>query len=89
MALSAAMLGVGVGAAMPLLMALMIDSVGPAEPGGAMSTFGIGLDVGIGIGSVVQGMVVEAYGFDAAFGLTAILTLLAVAPYWAAKRGHS
>jgi MFS family permease len=89
LALSAAILGVGLGAAMPALMALMIDLVGPAERGGAMSTFGIGLDVGIGIGSVVQGMVAEAYGFGAAFGLTAVLTLLAVAAYWVAKRGHA
>jgi len=87
--LSAVILGVGLGAAMPALMALMIDLVGPAERGGAMSTFGIGLDVGIGIGSVVQGMVAEAYGFGAAFGLTATVTLLAVAVYWAAKRGHA
>jgi MFS family permease len=89
LALSAAILGVGLGAAMPALMALMIDLVGPAERGGAMSTFGIGLDVGIGIGSVVQGMVAEAYGFGAAFGLTATVTLLAVAVYWATKRGHA
>jgi MFS family permease len=89
LALSAAILGVGLGAAMPALMALMIDLVGPAERGGAMSTFGIGLDVGIGIGSVVQGMVAEAYGFGGTFGLTAVVTLLSVAAYWAAKRGHS
>jgi MFS family permease len=89
LALSAAILGVGLGAAMPSLMALMIDLVGPAERGGAMSTFGIGLDVGIGIGSVVQGMVVEGYGFGAAFGLTAALPLVAVAVYWVAKRGHA
>jgi MFS family permease len=89
LALSAAILGVGVGAAMPSLMALMIDLVGPAERGGAMSTFGIGLDLGIGIGSVVQGMVVEGYGFGAAFGLTAALPLVAVAVYWVAKRGHA
>jgi predicted MFS family arabinose efflux permease len=45
------------------------------------------MDVGIGIGSVVQAMGVEAYGFDAAFGLTAAFTLAAVAAYWAAKSG--
>ncbi len=89
LALSAVILGVGLGAAMPALMALMIDLVGPAERGGAMSTFGIGLDVGIGIGSVVQGMVAQAYGFGTTFGLTAVLTLLSVAVYWAAKRGHT
>jgi MFS family permease len=89
LALSAVILGVGLGAAMPALMALMIDLVEPAERGGAMSTFGIGMDVGIGIGSVVQGMVAEAYGFEAAFGLTAVLTLLSVAAYWGAKRAHS
>jgi MFS family permease len=89
LALSAAILGVGLGAAMPALMALMIDLVGPAERGGAMSTFGIGLDVGIGIGSVVQGMVAQAYGFGASFGLTAFLTLLSVAAYWVGKRGDS
>ena len=87
--LSAAILGVGVGAAMPALMALMIDVVGPTERGGAMSTFGIGMDVGIGIGSVVQGMVVEAYGFGAAFGLTAALPLVAVVAYWVVKRAHA
>ena len=70
-------------------MAFMIDLVDPAERGGAMSTFGIGMDVGIGIGSVVQGMVAEAYGFEAAFGLTAVLTVLSVAAYWLAKRGHA
>jgi len=31
--------------------------------------------------------VAEAYGFGATFGLTATVTLLAVAVYWAAKRG--
>jgi MFS family permease len=89
LALSAVILGVGLGAAMPALMALMIDLVEPAERGGAMSTFGIGMDVGIGIGSVVQGMVAEAYGFEAAFGLTAALTLVTVVVYWITKRGHS
>lgn len=84
--LSAVILGVGVGAAMPSLMALMIDLVDPGERGGAMSTFGIGMDVGIGIGSVVQGMVAEAYGFGAAFGMTAAFTLVSIAAYWLPKR---
>ena len=87
--LSAAILGAGVGAAIPALMALMIDVVGPAERGGAMSTFGIGMDVGIGIGSVAQGMVIEAYGFGPAFGLTAVLPVATMAAYWAAKRGRA
>ncbi len=87
--LSAVILGVGVGAAMPSLMALMIDLVDPAERGGAMSTFGIGMDVGIGIGSVAQGMVAEAHGFGAAFGLTAALTLVSMAAYWLPKRWFS
>ena len=84
LSLSAAILGAGIGAAIPALMALMIDVVGPGERGGAMSTFGIGMDVGIGIGSVVQGVVVEAYGFGAAFGLTAAIPLVAVLGHWAA-----
>jgi len=90
LSLSAAILGVGVGAAVPALMALMIDVVGPAERGGAMSTFGIGMDLGIGIGSVAQGMVVEVYGFGAAFGLTAAIPLLTLAVYWIGinKRSH-
>jgi MFS family permease len=86
--LSAALLGIGVGTAMPVLMALMIDLVGPAERGGAMSTYGIGMDVGIGTGAAVQGMVVEAYGFGAAFSLAAALPLVAVAAYWVAKKVH-
>ena len=69
--LSAGILGVGVGAVMPTLMALMIDVVAPTERGGAMSTYGIGMDIGIGLGSVTQGIVVEGFGFGAAFGLAA------------------
>jgi predicted MFS family arabinose efflux permease len=64
----------------------MIDMVEPAERGGAMSTFGIAMDIGIGLGSVIQGMVVEAYGFGYAFGLTAILPLFSVAVYGILKR---
>jgi MFS family permease len=84
--LSAVILGVGVGAVMPTLMALMIDLVAPAERGGAMSTYGIGMDVGIGIGSVAQGAVAETYGFGAAFALAAVLSLVSVAAYWAMER---
>jgi MFS family permease len=80
---SAVILGVGVGAVMPALMAQMIDIVEPAERCGAMSTYGIGMDVGIGVGSLVQGAVVETYGFGAAFGLAAALPLAALAVYWA------
>jgi MFS family permease len=79
--LSAAVLGAGVGAVMPTLMALMIDVVAPAERGGAMSTYGIGMDVGIGLGSVIQGAVVESFGFGAAFGMAAAVPLAAVAAY--------
>jgi len=89
LSLSAAVLGAGVGAALPALMALTIDVVGSAERGGAMSTFGIGMDVGIGVGSVVQGMVIEAYGFGPAFGLTAVLPMAAMAAYWAVMRGRT
>jgi predicted MFS family arabinose efflux permease len=55
-----------------------------------MSAFGIELDVGIAVGSVAQGMVVEAYGFGAAFGLTAAIPLLTLAVYWIGsnKRSH-
>ena len=87
--LSAGILGVGVGAVMPTLMALMIDVVAPTERGGAMSTYGIGMDIGIGLGSVTQGIVVEGFGFGAAFGLAAAVPLLAVVLYRATRSGHA
>ncbi len=86
LAISAAILGLGMGAAIPALMALMIDVVAPSERGGAMSTYGIGLDVGIGVGSVAQGMAAEAWGFGAAFAIAAALPLAAVAGYRIANR---
>jgi len=59
-------------------MALMIDLVTPAERGGAMSTYGIGMDIGIGLGSMILGTVVESFGFGAAFGLAAAVPLASV-----------
>ena len=83
---SALILGIGIGTAYPALMALMIDMVPPEERGGAMSTYGIGLDVGMCLGSVVQGMAVEFWGFGTAFGLSAALPLFTMAVYWATGR---
>jgi MFS family permease len=83
---SAVLLGLGIGTVQPALMALMIDMTTVHERGGAMSTFGIGMDAGIGIGSIVLGMVIESYGYGPAFGLAAILPLVLLAIYGLAQK---
>jgi MFS family permease len=78
---SALLLGVGNGTAYPALLALMLDLTRPAERGAAMSTFGIGMDIGIGVGSILLGVMVERAGFSVAFGLAGAVPLALLGAY--------
>lgn len=65
--LSAVIFGVGYGALNPTLLALVVDVVKPRERGAAMGTFMAAIDIGIGVGSIILGLVAQSYGYRALF----------------------
>jgi MFS family permease len=81
--ISAALIGIGFGSSQPATMALTIDLVSPDERGMAVSTYFLGFDTGISLGSFSMGAVATHLGFTVAwsaagvcvlFGLLGILT---------------
>jgi MFS family permease len=83
---SALLMGLGVGTAQPALMALMIDVAGMKELGGAMSTYGIGMDIGVAIGSMMLGVIIERSGFGVAFGAAAMAPLVTLILFFGLRR---
>lgn len=82
----AVLYAIGVGAAQPTLMAMTIDRAKPQERGAAMGTFTTSMDLGIGIGSVVWGLVAEAFGYQVMYVVASILGFVGVAVLLAGAR---
>lgn len=55
--------GLGIGLAQPGLSAFMIDRLAPERRGLGMSTFGQGLDLGMGVGGMLMGAIAAHFGF--------------------------
>jgi MFS family permease len=90
--ISAALFGFGFGSAQPATVALLVDRVRPEQRGVGVSTYFIGFDVGITIGSIGFGVVNQAVGFGVMWPLAAAGVLLGilgvVAHYrWQPKHG--
>lgn len=62
-----ALFGLGFGAFMPTLNALVVDKTPPRERGGALAFFTSFMDLGIAAGSVILGVVGEMYGYPFMF----------------------
>lgn len=75
----AVLYAVGVGAAQPTLMAMTVDRAGPQERGAAMGTYTTAMDLGIGVGSVVWGVVAQSLGFGAMYVAASLMGLVGVA----------
>lgn len=78
---SAALYGVGFGAAMPSLQALSVTNTPPDRRGAANGTFFVGFDLGIGLSSILWGAVSQVVGYSAMFLWTLIPTLAALIFY--------
>lgn len=65
--LSAAFIGIGFGTSQPATMALTIDLVSRDNRGMAVSTYFLGFDSGISMGSFAMGAVATQYGFTVAW----------------------
>lgn len=75
---SGALFGITNGLSMPVLNALALRKVGPDRRGAASATFMLGYDGGIGIGSVIWGLIIDSYGYSA-MSITAGVVALAIA----------
>lgn len=75
----AVLYAVGVGAAQPALMAMTVDRAGPQERGAAMGTYTTAMDLGIGVGSVVWGVVAQSLGFATMYVAASLMGLVGVA----------
>lgn len=79
MLLAGAMFGAGAGAAFPSILALAIDRAHATERGSAMATLGASFDVGLAIGTLCGGLILQWGGFGAMFlanGLVPVLGLV-------------
>lgn len=80
--LAAALYGLGYGTIYPLLNAMAILKAPPSRRGTAMATFLTAMDVGIGFGASMWGLLVDWVGMGVLFPLCALCCVLAYVLYW-------
>lgn len=76
--IAASLFGFGFGAAQPATMALLIDRVRFEQRGLATSTYYIGFDLGLAMGSILLGMVSERWGFGVMWPVAATITVFSL-----------
>src|SRR5262245_14673299 len=65
--LGVSLYGLGIGLAQPGLSAFVIDHLAPERRGLGMSTYGQGIDLGMGLGGVLMGRIATQVGFTAMY----------------------
>jgi MFS family permease len=73
--IAALLYGLGFGLVHPSLMALLVDSVSEKGRGSAMGTFTAAFDLGIGMGSIILGFVLQYFGFQVMYSISALIVL--------------
>jgi MFS family permease len=81
LAASAVIFGVGFGTAYPVFVAYVMRDVHVARRGAAFGAILAAFDTGIGTGSTTVGFLIERIGFGKAFGVAAMLSVVAL-PYF-------
>lgn len=80
--LAAVFYGVGYGTVQPIMNTIVIKLSPPERRGAANATYYATMDIGIGIGSLVWGMVSQKVGFTVVFLSCAFCIILAVLAYY-------
>ena len=89
MFIAAGLYGIGAGAFQPAMMALLVDRSDPSERGRALSTFTLGNDLGLSIGAVLLGVIVDIAGYRAAFAVAAAMAAFGATLFFInAQRTH-
>jgi len=81
--------GLGFGAAQPALQAMAVRNVAAERRGTANATFFLGFDLGIGLGSIVWGMVAEAAGYRPVYVWAMVPVVAAMALYLRNRKADS
>ncbi|MCC8071087.1 MAG: MFS transporter [Bacteroidales bacterium] len=86
--LSALIIGLGNGHMFPAFQNMFINMVPNDRRGTANSTLLVSWDIGVGIGTLLGGLVAQHYGYHQAFLIAWIVNLAGVALYFLYSRGH-
>ncbi|MBE3556627.1 MAG: MFS transporter [Firmicutes bacterium] len=80
--LAAVLAGIAFGSVQPAMQALAIEHVAPQRRGAANATFYIAFDLGITIGAMALGPLIQWKGYPAGFAACAFAALCALAGAW-------
>ena len=81
--------GLGAGMLNPAQQAALADIVGRERNGGpALATFQMSADSGAIVGPILAGLLIDHGSYPLAFGITGLITLLAVVPWLFARETH-
>lgn len=83
---AAVLYGLGFGAVQPVLNAVTISLAPPERRGAANATFFSAMDLGIGLGAVILGAVLQRFNYVPMFAFSAVLTLLSMVVYFTVLR---
>jgi MFS family permease len=89
MLLSAVFIGMGFGSSQPATMALTVDLVSEEQRGMAVSTYFLGFDSGISLGSFSLGAIVTKLGFGVGWAVAACCVLMGLFGLVRTKRAES
>jgi MFS family permease len=81
--------GLGFGALMPALSAYVVDETSRKDRASALSFFTAFMDLGIGAGAVILGVIGELWGYEAMFYLAGAITVLGLLLFAASTRPGS
>jgi len=85
-AAGAVLLGLGFGVAQNASLTLMFERVSASGYDMVSAMYNLAYDAGLGLGAAGFGLLVTRTGYGGAFGLVAVLMLVALAPVWRDRR---
>jgi len=85
--ISALVFGAGFGSCYPAFAARMLELTDPSRRAQTFGSIVAAFDTGVGLGSILLGAVVARYGFQAAFGVAAVIALFSIPLYLVTERG--
>ena len=85
---AALIIGLGNGHMFPAFQTMYINLAPHSQRGTANSSLLISWDVGVGLGILIGGVVVEYFGYNASFWVSAVVNLLGVVGFLAFARKH-
>ena len=71
----------------PALMALVVDVTTPANRGSAVATYSAAMDVGIGGGALLWGVVIQQFGYIPMYQAAAVVPVIGIVAYFLVVRG--